>query len=233
MSLMREHIQPTARIHRVIKNGGTVANVIPDYSKVQVWLRDANGASVEELIARMRKAAEGAALATETRTKVTVLGSVRDPISNEVLGRLMQKHLERVGAPRWDDRDVIFAKAVQKEVGVEQAGLSSKVVPYAPGLGSTASSDIGEVSAVAPLAELGVAVRPLGTAAHHWAQTTCAAHPMGAKGMMVAAKVLGASMVDLLTEPASVAAAKDEFAKSTKAKPYVSPLPPDAKPVIF
>src|SRR5262249_35057999 len=29
MSLMREHIQPTARLHRVIKNGGAVANVIP------------------------------------------------------------------------------------------------------------------------------------------------------------------------------------------------------------
>ena len=100
MALMREHIQPTARIHRVIKNGGVVANIIPDYSKVQVWLRDANGAAVEEMIGRMRKAAEGAALGTETRSKVTVLASVRDPIGNEVLGKVMQKELERVGAPK-------------------------------------------------------------------------------------------------------------------------------------
>jgi aminobenzoyl-glutamate utilization protein B len=233
MSLMREHILPTARIHRVIKNGGAVANVIPDYSKVQVWLRDANGSSVEEMIGRMRKAAEHAALATETRSKVTVLGSVRNPISNMVLGRVMQKELERVGAPRWDERDLTFAKAVQKEVGLEQVGMSSDIVPFGPGHGSTASSDIGEVSAAVPLAELGVAVRPIGTAAHHWAQTTCAAHPMGTKGMMVAAKVLGASMVDLLSEPATVAAAKQEFLNSTKGKPYVSPLAADAKPAVF
>lgn len=233
MSLMREHIRPTARIHRVIKNGGAVANIIPDYSKVQVWLRDANGTAVEEMIAWMRKAAEGAAIATETRAKVTVLGSVRDPVNNEVLGRVMQKELERVGPPRWEEQDTTFAKALQKEVGVEQSGLRTNIVPFGPEHGSTASSDIGEVSAVVPLAELGVVARPAGTAAHHWAQTTCSAHPVGNKGMMVAAKVLGASMVDLLSDPRLVASAKEELAKATKGKPYVSPLPPDAKPVVF
>ena len=60
---------------------------------VQVWLRDANGAAVEDLLGRMRKAADGAAMATETRAKVTVLGSVHDPLCNEVLGRTMQKQL--------------------------------------------------------------------------------------------------------------------------------------------
>jgi len=83
------------------------------------------------------------------------------------------------------------------------------------------------------LAELGVAARPLGTAAHHWAQTTCAAHPVGLKGMLVAAKVMGASLVDLLADPAMISAAKTEFAKSTKGKPWVSPLAADAKPVVF
>src|SRR5205814_5161259 len=89
MALMREHIQPTARIHRVIKDGGKVANIIPDYAKVQVWLRDKNIASVDEMTGRMRKAADGAALGTETRAKVTVPASVRDPVSNAVLGKLV------------------------------------------------------------------------------------------------------------------------------------------------
>jgi aminobenzoyl-glutamate utilization protein B len=233
MSLMREHVLPTARIHRVIKNGGVVANVIPDYSKVQVWLRDANIASVEEMIARMRKAAEGAALATETRSKVTFLASVRDPIANEVLGRVMQKELERVGAPQWDEHDTAFAKALQKEVSVPDAGLAADIVPFGPGHGSTASSDIGEVSAAVPLAELNVATAPLGVAFHHWGTTACAAHPLGLKGMNVAARVLGASMVDLLADPAVVAAAKAEFVKTTRGKPYQSPLAPDAKPAVF
>ena len=233
MALMREHLLPTARIHRVIKNGGMVANIIPDYSKVQVWIRDKDIATVEETLARMRKAADGAAMATETRAKVTVLGSVRNPISSDVLGKVMQKELERVGAPRFDESDTAFAKAMQMDLKLPEKGLAMNVVPYGPAHGTTASSDIGEVSAVLPLAELNIATRPLGTAAHHWATTSCSAHPLGSKGMMVAAKVLGASLVDLLGDANAVAAAKDEFAKATQGKPYQSPLPAGARPAVF
>lgn len=224
LALMREHIQPTARIHRVVKDGGKVANVIPDYSKLQVWLRDKNIASVDEMISRLRKAADGAALATETRAKVTVLASVRDPISNSVVGKLMQKELERVGPPRFDETDQALAKALQKEIGLPQNGLASDVIPYGPGHGGTASSDIGEVSAVVPLAELNVVTRPLGTAAHHRGQTSCAAHPIGFKGMLVAAKVLGASAIDLLQDPKLVAEAKQEFTKATQGRQTVAPF---------
>jgi aminobenzoyl-glutamate utilization protein B len=229
MALMREHIKPTARIHRVIKNGGNAANIIPDYTKGEYWMRDSNGDSVNNMLERLKKAADGAALATETRAKVTLLFSVRDIVPNDSLGKLMQKHLDRVGAPAFDDNDVNLAKAIQKELGFDQAGLSKTVMPYTQKNGGTASSDIGEVSAVLPLAELGVAVRPLGTAAHHWAQTSCASSPIGWKGMLMAAKVLAASSVDLLSDPVIVKAAKDEFKIQTQGKPYVSPLAPDAK----
>jgi aminobenzoyl-glutamate utilization protein B len=233
ISLMREHVQPTARIHRVIRNGGVAANIIPDYSRVQVWLRDSTGARVEEMLGRLRKAADGAALATETRAKVTVLASVREPIYSDALGRVLQKELERVGAPRWDAQDTAYAKALQKEIGVDPAGLAGDVVPYAPGHGSGASSDIGEVSAALPLTELFVATAPLGTPSHQWGWAACATHPLGHKGMLVAAKVLGASLVDLLGDAGAVAAAKAEFARSTQGKPWVSPLPADAKPTVF
>ena len=233
MALMREHIEPTGRIHRVIRDGGKVANVIPDYAKIQTWLRNQTGTQVENLLSRMRKAADGAALATETQAKVTVLASTRDPLNNQVLGRVMQKEMERVGPPKFDEKDQSYAKALQKEIGVEQAGLATNVVSYGPNHGGTASSDLAEVSAAVPLAELNVVTRPLGTAAHHWGQTACAAHPLGLKGMLVAAKVLGASMIDLLGDAKEIAAAKDEFQKTTKGKPYQSPLAQDAKPVIY
>jgi aminobenzoyl-glutamate utilization protein B len=120
---------------------------------------------------------------------------------------------------------------MQKELGYDEAGLATAVMPFAQRNGGTASSDIGEVSAAVALAELNIATRPLGTAAHHWAQTSCAAHPVGYKGMAIAAKVLAAGTVDILMEPGVAKAARDEFAAQTKGKPYVSPLAPDAKPV--
>ncbi len=233
LALMREHILPTARIHRVIKNGGLAANVIPDYARVQWFVRDTTGASVNEMLGRIRKAAEGAALATETKANVTLLGGTREPIYNEALSLVLQKELERVGAPVWDAADVALARTIQKEVGIPQTGLEEQVLPYAPGNGGEASSDIGEVSAALPLAELSVATGPAGSPWHHWAVTSCAASPIGRKGMLVAAKVLAATMVDLLKDPKTIDVAKAEFVKATDGKPYVSPLPKDAKPKTY
>ena len=233
LALMREHVLPTARLHRVVKDGGLAANIIPDYARVQWLVRDATGASVNEMLGRIRKAADGAALGTETKAKVTILSSNRDPIYNDVLSRVLQKELERVGAPAWDASDVEFSKALQAAAGVETKGLSARVLPYAPGHGSGASSDVGEASAVLPLAELAVAAGPAGSPWHHWAVTSCAAHPVGRKGMLTASKVLSASLVDLLQDPAAVAAAKAEFLKATGGQPYVSPIAPEAKPTAY
>ncbi len=230
MALMREHVKPTARIHRIVREGGAAANIIPDHTKGEYWVREASADAMNEILGRLRKAADGAALATETRAQVTLLFSVRDPVPNDVLDGLVQKELERVGAPRFDPSEVEFAKAMQKELGLETAGLADKVMPYAEKSGDSASSDIGEVSAVVPLAELNVATRPLGTASHHWATASCAAHPIGRRGMLVAAKVLAASGIDLLAEPSILKAAREDLVAQTKGKAYQSPLPADAKP---
>ncbi len=233
MALMREHVRPSARMHRVIKAGGTVPNVISDYAKVQWWVRAANVTELEELVGRVRKAADGVAAATETRARVTLLAQTRDVVPNDTLGGVLQRELERVGPPRWDAADQEQARALQERLGVATSGLSDAVVPYGPAHGAGASSDIGETSAVAPLAELEVVTRPLGTPSHHWVVTSCSAHPIGFKGMGVAAKVLAASAVDLLRDPALVRAARAEFVKATGGKPYRSPLAPDARPVSY
>lgn len=233
MALMREHIRPTARMHRRITGGGAAANVIPDYTKGDYWVRDVSGESVNEMIARLKKVGAGAALATETRVQFTLLFSGREVLPNDALSRVMQDQFTRIGAPAFDAADTAFARELQQELNAAPVGLAASVMPYTPGNGNTASSDIGEVAAVAPLAELGVAVRPIGTPAHHWVQTACAAHAVGHKGMLTAAKVLAGTAVELLGNPAAVQAIKDEFVAKTNGRPYVSPLAPDAKPKAF
>ncbi len=233
MALMREHVLPTARLHRVIKDGGLAANIIPDYARVQWFVRDADGDHVNEMVGRLRKAAEGAGLATETRAKVTVLASTREPIYNETLSRVVQRNLERIGAPKWDAADQALAKSIQREVGIPEKGLATDVLPYVKGRGVSASSDTGEVSAAYPLIELAVETAPVGAPWHHWDVASCSASPIGVKGMLVAAKVLASSATDLLGDPATVAAVKAEFQKATAGKPYVSPLAKDAVPKTY
>lgn len=231
IALMREHVKPTARIHRAIRDGGTAPNIIADHGLGEYWVRDVSGDSVNEILGRLRKAADGAALATETRAQVTVIFGLREPVPSDTLDAVLQRELDRVGPPRFDDADQRLARAIQKELGYDELGLATKVMPYARANGGTASSDIGELSAVVPLAELNTATRPLGTPGHHWAQTTCAAHPVGYKGMATAAKVLAAGAIDVLADPAIVKAARSELAAQTRGRPYVSPLAPDARPV--
>jgi len=233
LALMREHVLPTARLHRVIKNGGLAANIIPDYARVQWFVRDESIARVNEILSRLRKAAEGAGLATETTSKVSLLATTREPLFNDALSNVLQKHLVRVGAPKWDAADLALARGIQREVGVPETGLANTVLPYAPGHGSGASSDVGETSAALPLAELAVATGAAGQPWHHWAVTACAGHALGQKGMLVAAKVLASTMTDLLSDARTVAAAKAEFVKATAGKPYVSPLAKDAVPKTY
>jgi len=114
IALMREHIKPTARIHRMIREGGTAPNIIPDYTLGEYWIRDSTGESVNEMMERLKKAAEGAALATETRAKVTLTFSTREPVPNDPLDAVLQKELERIGPPKFDDTDQKFARAMQK-----------------------------------------------------------------------------------------------------------------------
>ncbi len=232
IALMREHVLPTARMHRAIKAGGVVPNVIPDHARVQWFLRDATRASLDGMVERFRKAAEGAALATETRSEVTLVAQAREPVPNDTLGTVLQEQLERVGPPRWDEAEQEFARALQAQNGAPPAGLAAGIVPYGAH-GATSSSDIGEASAVAPLAELGVVTRPAGTPSHHWIVTSCAGHGVGEKGMAVASKVLAASLVELLRRPAIVRAARAELAEATGGKPYRSPLARGAKPVAW
>src|SRR5262249_59070203 len=151
--------------------------------------------SVNEMLGRLKKAAEGAALGTETRAQVTLTFSTREPVPNDALNAILQRELERVGPPHFDDAEQRFAKAMQKELGFEGQGMATAVMPFAQKNGGTASSDIGEVSAAVPLAELNLATRPLGTPAHPWAPTARAAHPGGSKGMGIPAKVPAATAV--------------------------------------
>ncbi|MGH9649298.1 MAG: amidohydrolase, partial [Terriglobales bacterium] len=72
LNMMREHIRPTARIHYTIVKGGDVPNVIPEYAKLWLWLRDTDRGRVAEMLDRVRKMAEGAGMMAGVTATVKV-----------------------------------------------------------------------------------------------------------------------------------------------------------------
>ncbi len=234
MALMREHVLPTARLHRVIKDGGLAANIIPDYARVQWFVRDADGDHVNEMVGRLRKAAEGAGLATETTREGHASSPRRASRSTTRRSRESSRGTSSASAPRSGTRPTrLSRRRSRRRSESRRRGSRPTVLPYAKGRGVSASSDTGEVSAAYPLIELAVETAPVGAPWHHWDVASCAASPIGVKGMLVAAKVLASSATDLLNEPATVAAVKAEFAKATAGRPYVSPLAKDAVPKTY
>ena len=232
LNFLREHLQPTARIHYVILEGGRAPNVVPDYARAWYYVRDIDRESVEKDYERVLKVIAGAALMTETTSKIHFKSGVHETLANRVGGEVVYSNLLLVGPPAFTDEEQAFAKEIQKSVGVEEKGLSTKIEPFSLpekswGSGST---DVAEVSWLTPTTSLSVAFTPLGTPGHHWSAVACGGMSIGHKCLAVAAKVMAASCLDFLAQPEVIKNMRDEWAVRKKGREYKSPLPPDLQP---
>jgi len=232
VNMMREHVRPEARIHYVIPSAGDAPNVVPAYAKVWYFVREADRETVREYYDWILKIAEGAAMATRTTHEVTLITGVHETLLNRPLQEATQRNLEIVGAPAFSDEYREFALELQRSLGIEEKGLDTEIKPLAdePEPVSGGSTDVAEVSYIAPTVGLTVTTAPAGIPWHSWATTASHGHEGSLPGAVVAAKVMALTGVDLLTDPALLQAAKDFFLEQTGGEPYVSPIPVEQAP---
>lgn len=229
INLMREHIKPTSRMHYTITAGGDVPNVVPQYGRVWLWLRDWERDEVEDLLARTRKLAEGAAIMTETQATVTVQSGSWNMLVNETGARLLHANLLWLGPATYTNEEQAFARQIQRATGVPEVGMVAGVNPLENQPAEGGSTDVADVSWVAPTLHVTVATAPKDAPWHAWPVVATAGMSIGHKGMVRAAKVLAATMVDLYEQPATLAAVQAEFKAKrgdTRWVPYVPEGPP-------
>jgi aminobenzoyl-glutamate utilization protein B len=231
-NLMREHIRPTARIHYVIPSAGEAPNVVPEYARVWYYVRDSARAGVDVNYRWLLDIVEGAALATNTEYKVTLLTAVHRKLLNRPLQEALQANLEFLGAPQFTEEDQAFARELQRSLELEEKGLNTEVKPLSPQPEPPegGSTDLAEVSWIAPAATVYVTTAAAGIPWHSWASTASHGTEGAFRGAEVAAKVLALTAVDLLTNPGLVSEAQAAFQEQTGGRPYESPLPADQKP---
>ncbi|TKT80158.1 amidohydrolase [Aquamicrobium sp. LC103] len=231
VNAMREHVPQETRIHYAITNGGAAPNVVPDFAEVYYYVRHPDPAVVADVIARVKKAAEGAALGTETSYEFEVLGGVYSILPNDTLGKAMHESLASVGAPQWSEADMKFAEELQQSLQ-NKPPLSSaaEIGEYTFGGVGYASTDVGDVSWAAPTVGLGTATWVPGVPAHSWQAVASGGMDIGYKGMDVAAKTLAAMAVRLFSEPALVEQARAEFDKARGEGFEYRPLIGDREP---
>lgn len=212
VNMMREHVPEETRIHYVITSGGSAPNVIPDFAEVFYYVRNPDSENVKTIFERVAKAAEGAALGTGTTMEYEVIHGIYSLLPNDALARAVHANLLEVGGVHYDDSERVFAETIHETLPDDAPPLSSatEVAEYALGEAG-GSTDVGDVSSVVPTAGLSTATWVPGTAAHSWQAVAAGGTSIGNKGMIVAAKTLAMTAVDLFTTPQLVADAMEEY----------------------
>ncbi len=236
VNMMREHIPSDTRIHYVITRGGEAPNVVPDFAEVYYYARHPKRDVLQEIFGRIMKIADAAALGTETKMEMEIIGGVYDLLPNDALARLVHKNLGSVGGVAYTPDEVEWGKKIQQTlIGSNQPPISSaaQVEPYqVDASGSGGSTDVGDVSWVVPTVGFRTATWVPGTPGHSWQAVACGGTDIGMKGMMVAAKTLALSGIDLLNDLAQIQKAKAEFLTRRGANFKYSALLGDRKPAL-
>ncbi|MEP2239757.1 MAG: amidohydrolase [Maribacter sp.] len=211
VNMLREHTTESTRIHYVITKGGDAPNIVPEEAQVYYVVRHANRKEVKAVWDRVVKAAEGSAIGTETEMSYEIIGGTYDRLPNEVLATLMHKNMEIVGGVDYTPEEIDFAKEIQKTLKtpkeIESAGeIKPMVFTY-----GKASADTGDVSWNAPLAAVRTATWVPGTPPHSWQAVAAGGTDIGYKGMMVAAKTMALTAIDIFEKPALLTKVKAEF----------------------
>ncbi len=213
VNMMREHIPQEARIHYVITDGGKAPNVVPDFAEVYYYARHNSRKVVIDIFDRMVKAAEGAALGTGTTMDYEMIGGTHELLPNLTLQKMMYDNLVKVGGIEYTPEEKVFADKIAVTLGYEKANLAiaKNVQPYETEARAFGSTDVGDVSFMVPTVGMGAATWVPGTPAHSWQAVAAGGTSIGKKGMMVAAKTLTRTAIELFENPALVAKAKTEF----------------------
>jgi aminobenzoyl-glutamate utilization protein B len=217
VNMMREHVTQESRIHYVITRGGEAPNVVPAFAEVYYYVRHPKRTEVKDMWDRITRAAQGAALGTDTKVEWEITGGVYDLLPNETLAKVMDTNLRTVGGYTYTVEEKEFAEKIQKTFTTAPLlSTTNSVSEFKVREGSgSASTDVGDVSWVVPTAGISTATWVPGTAPHSWQAVAAGGTSIGHKGMMVAAKTMALSIIDVYSNPILIDEAWKEFRTRT------------------
>jgi len=233
VNMMREHTTESTRIHYVITQGGKAPNVVPDFAEVYYYARHSTRDEVVNVFDRIVNAAKGAALGTGTTMEYEMIGGTHELLHNEILQLLVHKNLEKTGGYAYTSEEKVFAEKISESLGVSlNTQYVEGVEPYNKGGKAGGSTDVGDVSFAVPTVGLRAATWVPGTPAHSWQAVAAGGTDIGNKGMMVAAKTLALTAMQLIDNPKIISEAKKEFLQKRGADFKYVPMLGDRKPAL-
>ena len=249
VNFLREHVVQEARIHYVVEDGGGQPNVVPAYARSWYFVRAPERQQVEHIYRWILRIADGADLMAETTHEVEFLTGCYNTLSNSALAELVVANMREIGAPTYNEEELAFAHAITETIPASEkrdrlqrskrpgwerlldVEMDTSIpVPWGIGDVSGGSTDVGDVSWNTPTMEFSTATYPLGCPGHSWQNVASSRLGIGHESLIFAAKVIAATVLDLMTKPEVLAEVRKEFGESTKNLKYLSPLPKGLKP---
>lgn len=247
INYLREHVTSDVRMHYIITHGGDAANIVPPVAEGLYIIRAHDPQNLADVTDRVRDIAKGAALMTGTTVEEIFVAAMSNMLSNHALADLQFENMQVIGPIHWTDEELAYARTINEGYpeGTDRANLASGNFPVewmdGPLLGQnypaldegqimTGSTDVGDLSWKAPLSMLTTSCWTTASVGHSWGVVATGGMSIGHKGMLHAAKVMALSAIELLTDPARLAAAREEFEAAVAATPYTNPIPADIHP---
>ena len=191
INALRQHVTSDARIHGIIPEGGKAANIVPDYAVAQFYVRAKTRSYVNELVEKVKNIAEGSALMTGAKMKMSNYElSYDNLLTNETLS-------------------TSFTNALI-ELGVKK----NEILEESKGYGSL---DMGNVSLVCPSIHPYVKISDIPCPGHTIEFRDAAISEKGQQAMILAAKAMALTGLEVLTNIELLTKIKEEF-KTNKDK---------------
>jgi aminobenzoyl-glutamate utilization protein B len=242
IEFLREHMSAGARIHYIVTRGGERANIVPDLASGDFQVRSPKMSELVPLLKRVIDVARGAALMTGATVDYKVLHGCYDVIPNRVMSDLLWENLQTLALPSYTPEELEFCRKLSDTMTRDQkrntllmlgvdAESAETLLPQAIhdgkgywGRGWTipASTDVGDVSHLTPLAQVYTAAYPIGIGSHTWQATAASGSSVGMKGMIYAAEIFGCACFDLMSRKDLLSAARTEWEKAVSGETYTA-----------
>ena len=231
IEMLREHVPQETRMHYIITNGGSAPNVVPAYSEVNLVARHPDMNTLDGIWQRILKCAQAGALATETRVEVEQSTNYANILPNDALSALVGRNMVKAGGYQYSAEERKFVEEIQKSfMAASNRPGPDKVAADASEGSGVASSDVGDVSWNVPTLSFTTATYAPGTSAHSWQAAAQAGTSIGRKGMLVAARTIALSAVDLLQDANAIDAAKTSFENRKAGRTWKTHIAADSRP---
>ena len=256
VQFLREHVPDDTRIHYAVTDaGGASPNVVQSRAEAVYLIRSPRLGDLADIRARVEDCARGAALMTGTTVDIEFVKGCSNLLTNTVLDEALLCSMREIGVPAYTQEDMVLAAALHDALEAPETTLArlsrrcdsrtreallahqgeplyAFIAPYTPGDAPVipVSTDVGDASWCAPVAQISTAAWAADTPAHSWQAVAMGKSAVAYKAMCFAASVIALTGARLMAEPELLARAQREFAERIAREPYRCPIPADVKP---